>query len=173
MSECIVEETENRNAEKVELLEKYGNTLVEEMNSFSQEVIDLIDEYLIKEDNPIDATVFYLKLKADFLRYLCIYGNDKEESCKKTKEIYTEAMNLANENLDHAKRQFLGVILNYSIFQYEVLGEHDDAIQLLEDTFNQTVVLLDGLTKDEFKESVMMLGLYKDNIKNWREQFTS
>ena len=49
----------------------------------------------------IENKVFYLKLKADFMRYKCeiSYGKELDDIISKTEKIYKEANDIANKEL--------------------------------------------------------------------------
>ena len=48
----------------------YKQRLETELQSYCNEIINMIDKNLLKKTTPNEAQVFYLKMKADYLRYI-------------------------------------------------------------------------------------------------------
>lgn len=57
------------------------------------EVLELLDKYLVPSATTTEASVFYLKMKADYHRYLAEFKNDdaRKESAENTLSAYKAA----------------------------------------------------------------------------------
>jgi len=55
-------------------LKDYKKTIEAELSAFCNEIIDLIDNYLVKNAGDSETKVFYLKMKADYFRYISEYA---------------------------------------------------------------------------------------------------
>ena len=102
-----------------------------QLNSICEDILALLDNHLIEKAEASEATVFYLKMKADYYRYLAEFaeGAPKEEHAGKAQKAYAEATVKSSELAPtHPIR--LGLALNYSVFQYEVQGKNKEACEL-------------------------------------------
>ena len=138
------------------------------------EFINLIDKTASPLASDVESQVFYGKLKGDYYRYICevVEGEEREAKVAIAKSCYENALRDAGEDFKLSDPLYLGIILNFSIFQYEVLGLRDEAIERAETAFNEAVRYLDELDDEEYKQAVIILQLYKDNLLLWREERT-
>ena len=56
----------------------YRNKIEKELKKICQEVLDLLDEKLIPSASSTDCTIFFLKMKGDYFRYLAEFLKGKE-----------------------------------------------------------------------------------------------
>ena len=66
----------------VQSLKDGGLDLVfDELNDICEDVLNLLDETLIPNTSGLEPTIFYLKMKGDYFRYLAEFykGNDNKE----------------------------------------------------------------------------------------------
>ena len=79
-----------------------------------------------------------MKIKADFNRYITEYekGIEREKASNTALKTYQEAMNLT-KNMNIMNKILLGLALNFSIFQYEVIGERKNAIAIGDDVLQK------------------------------------
>ena len=109
-------------------------------------------------------------MKADYYRYTCEFaqGTYKDESSKNAQECYQEALSIAERALDTTHPSRIGLALNYSVFNYEILGHQDEAIKIAQKAFDEGIQNLENLTDEQaYKDSTMILQLLRDNISLW------
>lgn len=58
------------NEKRVKLIQKYRSVVEKELDEVCGEILALLDEHLIPSASTVEASVFYLKMKADYHRYL-------------------------------------------------------------------------------------------------------
>ena len=126
-----------------------------------------IFEQNIEEDDH-DAKIFYLKLKADYLRY---YGETaSEEDFEKKKEecgrSYEEAYDLCKNYLEPTSPLYLSVALNYSVFLYTLTDETSKAYNIANETYKQAILKL--LPEKKIPEVESILKSIEENITIWR-----
>ena len=70
-----------------------------ELDNICGEILELLDKYLVPSATTTEAAVFYLKMKADYHRYLSEYKTQelKESSAEVTLSAYKEAQTKADE----------------------------------------------------------------------------
>ena len=120
------------------------------------------------DENDFSAKIFYLKLKADYLRY---YGEiATEEEFEKYKdecrETYENAFQLCKQFLEPTDLLYLSVILNYSVFLYTLTDETSNAYNIANDTYKQAIVKFLPEKKNPEVESI--LKSIEENITIWR-----
>ena len=120
------------------------------------------------EEDDHDAKIFYLKLKADYLRY---YGEtaseeDFEEKKKECEDSYEEAYKLCKKNLEPTSPLYLSVALNYSVFLYTLTDETSNAYNIANETYKQAILKL--LPEKKIPEVESILKSIEENITIWR-----
>merc|ERR1719240_282845 len=68
---------QEKGSEKISLIRHYKSKVEEELNTICNDILHLLDNHLIKKadgDEPKDPKVFYLKMKADYYRYLAEFA---------------------------------------------------------------------------------------------------
>jgi hypothetical protein len=63
----------------------------------------------------------------------------------------------------------LGLLLNYAIFNAEVLKNVTEAIKISEKAVNESTDKVEEMQDDEFKEAKDIIELLKENLNNWRQ----
>ena len=60
-------------------------------------MLDLLDDKLIPSASSPDSTIFYLKMKGDYFRYLAEFlkGKDNKDVIEKAQDAYSQATNSA------------------------------------------------------------------------------
>ena len=151
----------------------YKEKVEAELRSYCREILRIIDSELIPKTVSNEGKVFFIKMKGDYYRYICEFaqGQYKDESSKNAQECYQQALNIAEESLDSTHPSRIGLALNYSVFNYEILGQHEDAIKIAQKAFDQGIENLENLTDEQaYKESTMILQLLRDNISLWNSE---
>merc|ERR1711948_172687 len=116
-----------------------------------------------------ESKVFYQKMKADYYRYKAEYksGGDKEKASESARQAYQEAHSVAEKDLAVTHPIRLGLALNYSVFQYEVLNNPDEACKMARTAFEDAIAELDSVAEDSYKDSTLIMQLLRDNLTLW------
>jgi 14-3-3 protein epsilon len=158
--------------ERVSSLTELRGRLVIELDGYCKELITLTDSKLLPTAQDATTKVFYEKLKADYYRYSVEFKTDAEraEGAEKAKASYESAVAVATAELGKADPAYLGLVLNYSVFLYEIIGKKEEAIDLADKSFKAAVDLLDSLDEAQYSEATQILQLLKDNVALWNEE---
>merc|ERR1712039_575481 len=107
------------------------------------------DENLIKQAGSGESKVFYQKMKADYYRYIAEFkdGADKTKAAENARSAYQEAADVAQKDLAVTHPIRLGLALNYSVFQYEVLQNPDEACKMARTAFEDAIAELDNVAE--------------------------
>lgn len=164
----IEQKTESED-KKHPLAKEYRVKIEGELNQICEEVLGLLTTYLIVNASEDEAKVFYLKMKGDYYRYMAeVAAEDKREECKINAEAaYNEANEVATENLAATHPIRLGLALNFSVFYYEILDNHEKACKLAKEAFDEAIKELDNLKDDSYKDSTLIMQLLRDNLTLW------
>jgi len=153
-----------------ELLDQYRSIIEKELEVTCNEVINLLEETTkvsktVESDNSKEDLVFYLKMTADYYRYLSEFmpeGNNKQ-----AQKYYEEATEAAKDNLAETHPTLLGLALNYSVCCYEILDEKQKACDIAKKAFDSAIEKLDTLNDSSYKDSTLIMQLLRDNLTLW------
>lgn len=174
----IISSIEQKAADKgesTELSMAYRKEIEKELEERCGEVLDLISDFLLKtvEDttNPVEAKVFYLKMKGDYYRYLVevTTGEKRDSLSKQAHEAYSNASEEAKD-LPNTHPIKLGLALNFSVFHYEIMNDGTLACDLAKKAFDDAIAELDNLKEDSYKDSTLIMQLLRDNLTLWTSE---
>jgi len=124
---------------------------------------------LIQKATGGESKVFYQKMKADYYRYIAEFttGSEKSQAAENARQSYEEAQKVAESGLVVTHPIRLGLALNYSVFQYEVLQNPDEACKMARTAFEDAIAELDNVAEDSYKDSTLIMQLLRDNLTLW------
>ena len=143
--------------------------MLDELNKICNDILELLSSTLIeKAGGSAEASVFYLKMKADYYRYLAEFaqGGTRLEHATNAEEAYKSATDKAS-GLAPTHPIRLGLALNFSVFLYEVQGKSQEACDLAKQAFDDAIAELDTLDEESYKDSTLIMQLLRDNLTLW------
>lgn len=163
-----VETSEKKNKKKFQYAQELRLEVEEEILSKADKVLSMVENHLIKGAQDLESKVFFLKMKADFLRYKAEVKLDDEYVAlhKQSAEVYAEAQKMA-ESLPVANTVRLGLILNYSVLMYEVALKKEAAISIAKAGYDEAMKIIDELDRNKSKETILLIQLLKENLSLW------
>lgn len=89
--------------------------------------------------------------------------------CAQSLAAYKEATDIvfAPDGLPATHPIRLGLILNFSVFFYEILGEKSKAILLAKEAFDDAVSKIGSLPEERYKDTTLIMQLLRDNLAIW------
>merc|ERR1711862_150605 len=140
-----------------------------ELQKICDDILDILDKSLITKASTGESKVFYQKMKADYYRYIAEFtsGDKKSAASESAKDAYEEAQKVAEKDLAVTHPTRLGLALNFSVFQYEVLNKPDDACKMARTAFEDAIAELDNVSEDSYKDSTLIMQLLRDNLTLW------
>merc|ERR1711948_248367 len=110
--------------EKAKWAKEYCGKVEAELQKICDTILKLLDGNLISKDSSGESQVFYQKMKADYYRYIAEFTADdaKAKAADNARLAYEEAQKVAEKDLAVTHPIRLGLALNFSVFQYEVLS---------------------------------------------------
>merc|ERR1712217_190737 len=111
------------NEEQAKYAKEYCQKVEQELQKICDTILGLLDKNLIAKAGNGESKVFYQKMKADYYRYIAEFSDadKKTKAAESARAAYQEAQNVAEKDLAVTHPIRLGLALNYSVFQYEVL----------------------------------------------------
>ncbi|XP_032392226.1 14-3-3-like protein [Etheostoma spectabile] len=164
-----MEQKSKDNDAKSALAKEYKETIEKELNDICKEVLDLLDKHLIPNAKPADSSVFYLKMKGDYYRYLAevATGEKKEEIINSSRAAYQQALDISTKEMQPTHPIRLGLALNFSVFYYEIVNSPEEACKLAKAAFDEAITMLDSLNGESYKDSTLIMQLLRDNLTLW------
>lgn len=82
---------------------------------------------------------------------------------------YEKTIQLAKATLSPTHPSLLGLILNYSVFCFEIKGDVKLACMHANYCFDEAMANLDKTSEEHYKDSTVMMKLIQDNLLMWSE----
>merc|ERR1712083_1232238 len=157
------------NEENAKYAKEYCGKVEAELDKICKTILDLLDQKLIAKASNGESKVFYQKMKADYYRYIAEFSSDdvKKQAAENARLAYEETSKVAEKDLAVTHPIRLGLALNYSVFQYEVLANPDEACKMARTAFEDAIAELDNVTEDSYKDSTLIMQLLRDNLTLW------
>lgn len=179
-----IETKTDGNDRKQSMSKEYRKKVECELRDICNNVLGLLDKYLIPKASNAESKVFYQKMKGDYYRYLAEVASDRgcadaavdkdQQKLADRKEVldcsdkaYKVALETAQKEMSSTHPIRLGLALNYSVFFYEIMSAPDQACHLAKQAFDEAIAELDQLQEDSYKDSTLIMQLLRDNLTLW------
>jgi len=164
-----IEQKTEGSERKQQMAKEYREKIEKELKDICQEVLNLLDKFLIPKASAPESKVFYLKMKGDYYRYLAevANGDERKKVVDQSQGAYNEAFEIAKGQMQPTHPIRLGLALNFSVFYYEILNAPDRACHLAKQAFDDAIAELDTLNEDSYKDSTLIMQLLRDNLTLW------
>merc|ERR1712061_119953 len=148
---------------------EYCGKVEAELDKICNTILGVLDNNLIPKCTSGESKVFFQKMKADYYRYIAEFteGDKKTKAAESARAAYSEAQAVAEKGLAVTHPIRLGLALNFSVFQYEVLGEPDEACKKARTAFEDAIAELDNVAEDSYNDSTLIMQLLRDNLTLW------
>jgi len=168
ISSIETKEEHKGNENHVKLIQSYRNHVEKELATICNDILDLLQNFLIPAAKNGESQVFFYKMKGDYHRYFAEIATDQQQK-DLALEAYQKASDIATATLSSTHPIRLGLALNFSVFYYEILKSPDKGCALAKVAFDEAVTELDTLDEDSYKESTLIMQLLRDNLTLWTE----
>lgn len=153
-------------------IQEYRKKIEDELTKMCENVISVIDSHLVPRAGDDEAKVFYLKMKGDYNRYIAEYasGELKSKVANASLQAYDQASESA-KNLSPVHPIVLGLNLNFSVFHYEVMNDHEKACSIAKETLEKAEKDIPADEDDEnFRDSISIINLLRENLEMWKSE---
>ncbi|KAG8133842.1 hypothetical protein E2320_011600 [Naja naja] len=154
---------------KQQMAREYREKIETELRDICNDVLSLLEKFLILNASQAESKVFYLKMKGDYYRYLAevAAGDDKKGIVEQSQQAYQEAFEISKKEMQPTHPIRLGLALNFSVFYYEILNSPEKACSLAKTAFDEAIAELDTLSEESYKDSTLIMQLLRDNLTLW------
>ena len=155
------------------LAKAYRKEIVAEQKALCDEVVESGSGLSgrIVEDAGVEDKVFYRTMEGDHYRYGVEVAEGEEQRntwVLKANGAYQEGYDVARETLPGTHPIRLGLALNYSVFDYEVMNDINMASKLAKDAFDHAIAGLNTLKGGSYKDSILIImKQLRDNLTLW------
>ncbi|KAJ7413241.1 14-3-3 protein zeta [Willisornis vidua] len=164
---------------KQQMAREYREKIETELRDICNDVLSLLEKFLIPNASQAESKVFYLKMKGDYYRYLAevAAGDDKKGIgavdlqhsiisgiVEQSQQAYQEAFEISKKEMQPTHPIRLGLALNFSVFYYEILNSPEKACSLAKTAFDEAIAELDTLSEESYKDSTLIMQLLRDNL---------
>jgi len=169
-----IEQKTEGSERKQQMAKEYREKVEKELRDICQDVLGLLDNFLVPKASNAESKVFYLKMKGDYFRYLAevATGDAKAAVIDDSQKAYQDAFEISKSKMQPTHPIRLGLALNFSVFYYEILNSPDKACQLAKQAFDDAIAELDTLNEDSYKDSTLIMQLLRDNLTLWTSDTT-
>merc|ERR1712012_1495119 len=164
-----IEQKTEGSERKQQMAKEYREKVEKELREIRNDVLGLLDQFLIPKASNAESKVFYLKMKGDYFRYLAevAIGDSRSEVVDDSQKAYQDAYDISKSKMQPTHPIRLGLALNFSVFYYEILNSPEKACQLAKTAFDDAIAELDTLNEDSYKDSTLIMQLLRDNLTLW------
>ena len=147
----------------------YKGQIEEQLRADCQKIIDMINSRVLGGSCSDEAKAFFVKMVGDYYRYIAENAKDAllEDVKNKAKAAYEQANAIDLPACNPIK---LGLALNFSVFNYEVLKDHAKACELADTALQSALDKIDELEEDDFRDAKSIIELLKENLTLWKEE---
>ena len=148
---------------------EYKGLIEVQLQQDCQRIIDMINNRVLTGTCADEAKAFFIKMVGDYYRYIAENAKDAvlEDVKNKAKAAYESANAIDLPACNPIK---LGLALNYSVFNYELLKDHATACSLADNALQAALDKIDELEEDDFRDAKSIIELLKENLTLWKEE---
>lgn len=151
------------------VLDQLKKKIESELESYCNEVLELLDEILIKNTNDAEGRVFFYLMKGDYYRFIAEYTSKagRNKAKQQVLESYQHGLEISEKELVSTHPTRLKLALNFSVFYHDILNDPHKARDLAQRAFDEAIAKIDEIHDDLFKDSIMEIGLIREYLTLW------
>ena len=155
---------------RAEMLRQRKEELIDKLLPLCKEAISYVDDLLLPNADDAQMAVYFHKLKGDLYRYIAEYSDetDSVSAAKSGEESYTDALNIAGQNLPKEDPVYLSLILNAAVFRYEIRKEKEIATEMLNSAIGE-IANYESMSPSTQDEVDNVIEIMKQNLKIWTD----
>jgi len=153
---------------RLEMCISYRKKIEHELEHFSYDMIEVV-QTLLSNSQLSESKVFYHKMIADYWRYMAeiFIGSERKEFASKSQISYESAAKLAISDLPAWHPVRLGLFLNFSVFEHEIMNNPNKSCSLAKDAFDAAIAVIDTLSEESYKDSTLIMQLLRGSFPLW------
>ncbi|CAE8633678.1 unnamed protein product [Polarella glacialis] len=147
----------------------YRSKVEAELHEVCAEVTQLLVHSLLPQAENGEPKAFYLKMQGDYFRYMAEFmtGEARQKAADEARIAYTAATEEASIHLLTTHPVRLGLALNFSVFQHEVLGDTFAAVDTALAALKDAASSLEGMPEESVRDATLTMQLLQENLSLW------
>ena len=154
-------------------IKEYKNILQQKLEDLCDKIINTIKNNFLPAKMSDEGKIFFHNIIGDYYRYMAETADVDtfKKYREKSLESYDIAFNLA-EKLDYKDPLRLGLVLNLSIFYYDIDKNTEKACTLAEDIISKSKneIINGDEEEDEDKDAKYILKFLEENLAKWKSK---
>ena len=153
------EEEEGNQINHIKQINIIKQKIQNELLIIFKEIHSMLDKYLIPNAQDSETKVLYMKIKADYYRYHCEFGegDEFEEAKNNGEKLYKEAYDIALKDINIYNSVRLGLALNYSVFEYEIMDNKNEAYEIAQKAYDDAMKMVDDVEKKRTSDNLLLI----------------
>merc|ERR1711939_478958 len=158
--------------------QKFGGALSEYKKKIEGElyekcisIVEIVKSKCLQLAADDESKAFFYKIIGDYYRYVAESASPDKLQTVKDGALggYQEPDKLC-ANLNACNPIRLGLALNFSVFNYEVMNDHKAACELGEKALTEALEKIDDVDEETFRDAKSIIELLKENLSLWKEE---
>lgn len=163
----------NSSIDRRPIIKSIMSNIESELKSYCNDILSILITRLIPSVSATgESRVFYYKMKGDYIRYLCetCTGAERKDKANESLLAYKTASDRALIELPPTHPVRLGLMLNFSVFYYEIMKSPERSCRLAKQAFDDAIAELDTLSEEGYRDSTIIMQLLRDNLNLWESE---
>jgi hypothetical protein len=134
-------------------------------------IVNMVENKCTQLAQDDESKAFFQKMIGDYYRYVAESAAEDKVAAVRDGALkgYSAAQSHAT-TLNACNPIRLGLALNYSVFQYEVMNDHKKACELGESALTEALEKIDDVDEETFRDAKSIIELLKENLSLWKEE---
>jgi len=167
------QEEADGNHAHMSLANGYRSKVEAELSEICNRVLALLGNNLVPGAQPGEEKTFYLKMKGDYHRYLAEFAQVDARAgiAGEANGAYSAGMMEAaapGTGLPVTHPVRLGLALNFSVFQHEVMQDTGSAINTATQALQSAAADLENMPEASKSDAILTMQLLQDNLVLWK-----
>ena len=152
-------------------LQTYKKKIETELYDQCIKIVTTVKDSCLKLAQDEESKAFFQKMIGDYYRYVAESAKGDQLDVVKNGALEGyEAARKHSDNLNACNPIRLGLALNFSVFQYEVMNNHKNACELGEKALSEALEKIDDVDEETFRDAKSIIELLKENLSLWKEE---
>ena len=150
-------------------LTAYKKRIEQQLIDDCETIVDIIRTSVLQKTTADEPKAFFVKMIGDYYRYIAEIAQGAEliRTKEEARKSYVEADSI---ELPPCNPVRLGLVLNFSVFYYEILKNKQTAIEYADKALTVALERIDDLGEEDFREAKTVIELLKENLVQWKEE---
>ena len=152
-------------------LQSYKKQIMKELYNRCIQIVNIVKQKCLQLSVDDESKAFFYKMIGDYYRYVAESSEDStlQEVKNGALEGYKQSQTHCN-TLSACNPIRLGLALNFSVFHYEVMNDHKQAIDYGEKALTEALEKIDDVDEETFRDAKSIIELLKENLSLWKDE---